>query len=221
MDMVVASRSSMARKTRSCPGATVDESPRSTSRRFVAVAALAAVAAGCGSSTSQAGSTPTAGASIAARSVASSSVPAVTNAATNTVAAGTADSTGPSVVATAARTTAKSPAVGANPTGRFSAGTATNITPSRTFTLSLESGFFVSSLGAHGATSANWSDPNSNDVGIIGDGNGGYKLSVIGDAAPNGVTQNDCTAIVTKDALTGIEGTFTCSGNITGTFQAH
>ena len=104
--------------------------------------------------------------------------------------------------------------------GTFRTGHATIVTPSETINLNLDSGSFIKALGAHGSVSVNWSDAD-NDVGLLGDGNGGYKLSVIGRAAPNGITQNDCTATVTKDEASGVEGTYTCTGGITGTFEAH
>lgn len=107
------------------------------------------------------------------------------------------------------------------PSGRFSTGKATIVTSSETITVNLDSGSFIKALGAHGSVSVNWSDADSNDVGLLGDGNGGYKLSVVGRAAPNGVTQNDCTPAVTKDEAAGVEGTYSCGGGITGTFEAH
>lgn len=105
--------------------------------------------------------------------------------------------------------------------GTFRTGHATTVTPSETIDLDLDSGSFVAALGSHGSVSVNWTDSEDNLVTLLGDGNGGYKLSVIGRAAPNGITQNDCTTSVTKDQASGVEGTYTCAGDITGTFEAH
>jgi hypothetical protein len=110
---------------------------------------------------------------------------------------------------------------GGSGSGTFRTGRATIVTPSETINVTLSSGSFIKSLGPHGSVSANWADTDQNDVGLLGDGKGGYKLSVVGRAAPNGITQNDCTATVTKDQPSGVEGTYTCAGNITGTFEAH
>lgn len=105
--------------------------------------------------------------------------------------------------------------------GTFRSGHATTVTASETINLNLDSGSFIKALGANGSVSVLWSDDELNDVSILGDGNGGYKLSVGGRAAPNSITQNDCTATVTKDQASGVEGTYTCGGGITGTFEAH
>jgi hypothetical protein len=131
-----------------------------------------------------------------------------------TTADGTASTSSPN-----SRATTASGAGG--PSGTFQSGQATIKTSSKNIDLKMDSGSFVKSLGAHGSVSVNWSNDQNDDVALLGDGNGGYKLSVIGSAAPNGITQNDCTAKVTKDEAAGVEGTYTCSGGISGTFEAH
>ena len=137
---------------------------------------------------------------------------------------GGATKEGPAAVSETSVATGTGPAAAAvddQPSGgTFISGRATIVTPSKTFELTLSSGSFVGALGANGSISALWADNDLNDVGILGDGNGGYKISVGGDAAPNGITQNDCIATVTKDKASGVEGTFTCGGDITGTFEA-
>ncbi|MEY2458622.1 MAG: hypothetical protein QOG30_452 [Acidimicrobiaceae bacterium] len=132
-----------------------------------------------------------------------------------TAATGTSGGASSSVAATA--TTAAS----GSASGKFRTGHATIVTPTETIEVTLSSGSFIQSLGPNGSVSANWADSEQNDVGLLGDGKGGYKLSVVGRAAPNGITQNDCTAKVTKDQPSGVEGTYTCAGNISGTFEAH
>jgi hypothetical protein len=128
------------------------------------------------------------------------------------------DSTGGSSSSSQAPNTTT--AGGGSGRGTFRTGHATTVTPSETIKLDLDSGSFVKALGAHGSVSVNWTDGADNLVNLFGDGNGGYKLSVIGRAAPNGITQNDCTATVTKDQPSGVEGTYTCAGGITGTLAA-
>jgi hypothetical protein len=112
-------------------------------------------------------------------------------------------------------------AISGSGSGTFRTGHATIVTPSETINVTLSNGSFIKALGPNGSVSATWADSDQNDVGLLGDGKGGYKLSVVGRAAPNGITQNDCTASVTKDQPSGVEGTYTCAGGISGTFEAH
>ena len=139
----------------------------------------------------------------------------------STAASNSSNSTGTNSVASSSSSSASSSSGSTSGGGTFRSGKATIVTPSETIEVPLSSGSFIKSLGSHGSVSVNWADQENNDVVMIGDGNGGYKLSVIGRAAPNGITQNDCTASVTKDQASGVEGTYTCGGGITGTFEAH
>jgi hypothetical protein len=137
--------------------------------------------------------------------------------ASSPTAGGGSTSSGSSSSVAATTTTAGS----GSGSGTFRTGHATIVTPSETINLTLSSGSFIKALGPNGSVSANWADSDQNDVGLLGDGKGGYKLSVVGRAAPNGVTQNECTATVTKDQPSGVEGTYSCAGDITGAFDAH
>ena len=64
---------------------------------------------------------------------------------------------------------------GGSGSGTFRTGHATTVTPSETIKLDFDTGSFIKALGSHGSVSVNWADNDLNDLGLLGDGNGGYS----------------------------------------------
>lgn len=105
--------------------------------------------------------------------------------------------------------------------GQFTDGSATISTPSGQATLDFSEGLYVS---ANNTVVANFADgdttdPNTNALGVNGSA-AGLSVTLFGPLQRQGVT-TECTVSASKLEPSGLEGTFDCEGDVSGTFEAH
>lgn len=105
--------------------------------------------------------------------------------------------------------------------GSFTTGSATLITPQGKATLDLSEGLYIT---ANDAVVANFSDGDMTDPGTnalqINGSAAELTATVIGPLQRQGVS-TECTIDATKLEASGLEGTFTCKNDVSGTFEAH
>ncbi len=101
------------------------------------------------------------------------------------------------------------------------ASTAGGRTPTGLATLDFIEGLYIS---ANDTVVVNFADgdttdPSTNALGVNGSA-AGLSVTLIGPLQPQGVS-TACTVSASKIEPNGLEGTFDCEGDISGTFEAH
>jgi len=105
--------------------------------------------------------------------------------------------------------------------GEFTAGSATISTPSGQANLEFSEGLYVSLNATVVANFADGdtTDPSTNALGVNGSA-AELSVTLIGPLQPQGVS-TECTVSASRVEPSGLEGTFECEGDVSGTFEAH
>lgn len=139
-------------------------------------------------------------------------------------ACGGGDGDDPSAGGSPSSTTAAAPGQGGGAQGQpgqFTAGSATVTTPSGKATMDLSEGLYVSANDTVVANFADgeMNDPATNALQVNGSADE-LAITILGPLQRQSVS-TECTVEATKVEPSGLEGTFECKGDVTGSFEAH